>query len=169
MRRPPGPRVRGWPATDRPAVLHQFGRAGFPGHRPQAQHGRVRAAVGSLSRFPRLRSGAEALPSPWETRSESHSRQGIRPDPLPRAHLSSALCTSMISVETVRPDRTEHPVTLTPAAQKFVLHWGEMGQAWGINRTMAQVHALLFVAPTPLDAEEISKLLDVSRSNVSTS
>jgi DNA-binding transcriptional regulator GbsR (MarR family) len=60
-------------------------------------------------------------------------------------------------------------MTLTPAAQKFVLHWGEMGQAWGINRTMAQVHALLFAAPTPLDAEEISKLLDVSRSNVSTS
>jgi DNA-binding transcriptional regulator GbsR (MarR family) len=60
-------------------------------------------------------------------------------------------------------------VTLTPAAQKFVLHWGEMGQAWGINRTMAQVHALLFIAPKPLDAEEISKILDVSRSNVSTS
>ncbi len=60
-------------------------------------------------------------------------------------------------------------MTLTPAAQKFVLHWGEMGQAWGINRTMAQVHALLFVAPNPLDAEEISRLLDVSRSNVSTS
>ena len=58
---------------------------------------------------------------------------------------------------------------LTPAAQKFVLHWGEMGQAWGINRTMAQVHALLFVSPEALDAEEISLLLDVSRSNVSTS
>ena len=81
----------------------------------------------------------------------------------------SPLRGSIISVETVRPDRAEHPVTLTPAAQKFVLHWGEMGQAWGINRTMAQVHALLFVAPSPLDAEEISKLLDVSRSNVSTS
>ncbi|WP_250846656.1 GbsR/MarR family transcriptional regulator [Aquisphaera insulae] len=60
-------------------------------------------------------------------------------------------------------------MNLTPAAQKFVLHWGEMGQAWGINRTMAQVHALLFVSPMALDAEEISKLLDVSRSNVSTS
>ena len=58
---------------------------------------------------------------------------------------------------------------LTPAARKFVLHWGEMGQAWGINRTMAQVHALLFIAPESLDAEEISRLLDVSRSNVSTS
>ena len=60
-------------------------------------------------------------------------------------------------------------MVLTPAAQKFVLHWGEMGQAWGINRTMAQVHALLFVSPDALDAEEISRLLDVSRSNVSTS
>jgi DNA-binding transcriptional regulator GbsR (MarR family) len=58
---------------------------------------------------------------------------------------------------------------LTPASQKFILHWGEMGQAWGINRTMAQVHALLFVSPEPLDAEQISTLLDVSRSNVSTS
>ncbi len=58
---------------------------------------------------------------------------------------------------------------LTPAARKFVLHWGEMGQAWGINRTMAQVHALLFVSPEPLDAETISERLGVSRSNVSTS
>lgn len=58
---------------------------------------------------------------------------------------------------------------LTPAAKKFVLHWGEMGQAWGINRTMAQVHALLFIAPEALDAEQISTLLGVSRSNVSTS
>ncbi len=60
-------------------------------------------------------------------------------------------------------------MNLTPAAKKFVLHWGEMGHAWGINRTMAQVHALLFIAPESLDAEEISRLLDVSRSNVSTS
>ena len=58
---------------------------------------------------------------------------------------------------------------LTPAAKKFVLHWGEMGQAWGINRTMAQVHALLFVSPEALDADQIHRLLDVSRSNVSTS
>ena len=76
---------------------------------------------------------------------------------------------SKISVEIVTPVQAEHTVNLTPTAQKFVLHWGEMGQAWGINRTMAQVHALLFVSPSPLDAEEISMLLDVSRSNVSTS
>ena len=76
---------------------------------------------------------------------------------------------SKISEGTDKPVLAVSTVNLTPAAQKFVLHWGEMGQAWGINRTMAQVHALLFVSPNPLDAEEISKLLDVSRSNVSTS
>jgi DNA-binding transcriptional regulator GbsR (MarR family) len=83
--------------------------------------------------------------------------------------LPTVSATSNISGETVTSDKAEHTVILTPAARKFVLHWGEMGQAWGINRTMAQVHALLFVSPEPLDAEEISRLLDVSRSNVSTS
>jgi DNA-binding transcriptional regulator GbsR (MarR family) len=83
--------------------------------------------------------------------------------------LNVARQPSKISVEIDNPVQAEFTVNLTPAAQKFVLHWGEMGQAWGINRTMAQVHALLFVSPSPLDAEEISKLLDVSRSNVSTS
>jgi DNA-binding transcriptional regulator GbsR (MarR family) len=58
---------------------------------------------------------------------------------------------------------------LTPIEQRFVLHWGEMGTRWGINRTVAQVHALLFVSPNPLDAEEIADTLSVARSNVSTS
>ncbi len=58
---------------------------------------------------------------------------------------------------------------LTPVAQKFILHWGEMGTRWGINRTVAQVHALLFLSPVPLHAEEISKTLSVARSNVSNS
>ena len=44
---------------------------------------------------------------------------------------------------------------LTPVQQKFILHWGEMGTRWGINRTVAQIHALLFIAPQPLHAEEI--------------
>src|SRR6202795_1472893 len=59
--------------------------------------------------------------------------------------------------------------TLTPVAQKFILHWGEMGTKWGINRTVAQVHALLFLSPKPLPADEISPTLSVARSNVSTS
>ena len=58
---------------------------------------------------------------------------------------------------------------LTPIEQKFILHWGEMGTRWGINRTVAQVHALLFVSPKPLHAEEIANTLAVARSNVSTS
>jgi DNA-binding transcriptional regulator GbsR (MarR family) len=58
---------------------------------------------------------------------------------------------------------------LTPVAQKFILHWGEMGTRWGINRTVAQIHALLFLSPKPLNAEEIAETLSVARSNVSTS
>src|SRR5260370_26491134 len=58
---------------------------------------------------------------------------------------------------------------LTPVAQKFILHWGEMGTRWGINRTVAQVHALLCLSPQPLPADEISATLAVARSNVSTS
>ncbi len=59
--------------------------------------------------------------------------------------------------------------TLSPIAQNFILHWGEMGTRWGVNRTVAQVHALLYLSPRPLHAEEISKTLAVARSNVSTS
>lgn len=58
---------------------------------------------------------------------------------------------------------------LTPVAQKFILHWGEMGTKWGINRTVAQVHALLFISPNPIPADEIAETLAVARSNVSTS
>src|SRR5882724_3971815 len=58
---------------------------------------------------------------------------------------------------------------LTPVAQKFILHWGEMGTRWGINRTVAQVHALLFLSPRPVPGDEISTTLAVARSNVSTS
>jgi DNA-binding transcriptional regulator GbsR (MarR family) len=58
---------------------------------------------------------------------------------------------------------------LTPVALKFILHWGEMGTRWGINRTVAQVHALLFISPEPVNAEEIANTLSVARSNVSTS
>ena len=58
---------------------------------------------------------------------------------------------------------------LSPVQQKFVLHWGEMGTRWGINRTVAQIHALLYISPKPLNAEDIAETLDVARSNVSTS
>ena len=60
-------------------------------------------------------------------------------------------------------------MTLSKAARDFILHWGEMGSRWGVNRTVAQVHALLYLAAEPLTAEEIAETLSVARSNVSTS
>jgi len=58
---------------------------------------------------------------------------------------------------------------LKPIAERFVLHWGEMGSRWGVNRTVAQIHALLYLAARPMDAEEIQNTLGVARSNVSNS
>jgi len=58
---------------------------------------------------------------------------------------------------------------LSPVQQKFILHWGEMGTRWGINRTVAQIHALLFLSQKPLTAEDIVQVLGVARSNVSNS
>lgn len=58
---------------------------------------------------------------------------------------------------------------LTPVMEKYILHWGEMGTRWGVNRTVAQIHALLFLSSAPLNAEEITETLGVARSNVSTS
>lgn len=59
--------------------------------------------------------------------------------------------------------------TLNPLTRDFVLHWGEMGTRWGINRTVAQIHALLYLSPQPLNAERIVETLGVARSNVSNS
>lgn len=56
---------------------------------------------------------------------------------------------------------------LNPATQKFIVHCGEMGERWGINRTVAQIHALLYITPEPLNAEQISQTLSVARSTVS--
>src|SRR5271154_1171778 len=60
-------------------------------------------------------------------------------------------------------------MTLSNAAREFILHWGEMGNRWGVNRTVAQVYALLYLSPEPLAAEDIAETLSVARSNVSTS
>lgn len=60
-------------------------------------------------------------------------------------------------------------MALSPTAQKFVLHWGEMGTRWGVNRTVAQIHALLYLSERPLNADDIVETLGVARSNVSNS
>lgn len=59
-------------------------------------------------------------------------------------------------------------LTDIPEAEAFILHWGEMGTNWGVNRSVAQIHALLFLSDRPLNAEEISETLKLARSNVST-
>jgi len=58
---------------------------------------------------------------------------------------------------------------LNPIAQRFVLHWGEMGSKWGVNRSVSQIHALLYLAGKPIPAEELAETLGVARSNVSNS
>lgn len=58
---------------------------------------------------------------------------------------------------------------LTPIMQRYILHWGEMGARWGTSRSVAQIHALLYLAPQPLHAEEIAETLEIARSNVSVS
>ena len=58
---------------------------------------------------------------------------------------------------------------LTPSQEKYILHWGSMGPQWGVNRTVAQVHALLYMADEPLSADTLTDTLGVARSNISTS
>jgi DNA-binding transcriptional regulator GbsR (MarR family) len=59
-------------------------------------------------------------------------------------------------------------IKLTPPMQKFILHWGEMGSSWGINRTVAQIYAMLYISPTSITADEICETLSLARSTVST-
>jgi DNA-binding transcriptional regulator GbsR (MarR family) len=80
--------------------------------------------------------------------------------------VASASSTADVSVMT---EFTDTQLVLTPAMQRFVLHWGDMGTTWGVNRSIAQIHALLFVSDRPLNAEEIADALKMARSNVSNS
>ena len=58
---------------------------------------------------------------------------------------------------------------LSPSVARFVLHWGDLGGQWGVNRSVAQIHALIFIADAPLTAEQIAEQLGMARSNVSNS
>lgn len=58
-------------------------------------------------------------------------------------------------------------MNLPPLTQRFVMHFGEMGSRWGINRTVGQIYALLYVSSRPLNADDIGEALGFSRSNVS--
>jgi DNA-binding transcriptional regulator GbsR (MarR family) len=64
---------------------------------------------------------------------------------------------------------TEEDKKLAPAVERFILHWGDMGDQWGVNRSVSQIHGLLYLAEKPLTAEDIAEQLGMARSNVSNS
>ncbi len=64
---------------------------------------------------------------------------------------------------------TDIEKALPSAIERLVVHWGEMGEMWGVNRSVAQIHALLYVAGKPMTSEDIASRLVIARSNVSTS
>ena len=64
---------------------------------------------------------------------------------------------------------TEKTAKLPAPVERFILHWGDMGSQWGVNRSVSQIHALLYLSERPLTAEEIAASLGLARSNVSTS
>jgi DNA-binding transcriptional regulator GbsR (MarR family) len=66
-------------------------------------------------------------------------------------------------------ETTDKPAPLAPAIERFILHWGDMGGQWGVNRSISQIHALLYLSERPLTAEEIAETLALARSNVSNS
>ena len=64
---------------------------------------------------------------------------------------------------------TDANVILPEVVKRFVLEWGNLGERWGVNRSVSQIHALLYASKNPLAAEEIADLLGIARSNVSNS
>src|ERR1700730_17456562 len=58
---------------------------------------------------------------------------------------------------------------LPPAVERFILHWGDMGDEWGVNRSVSQIHGLLYLAEAPMTADDIADTLGMARSNVSNS
>src|SRR5262245_48257372 len=92
-------------------------------------------------------------------------RKTSRSKKCPVSALDSPTVPSDISVMTEMPVTTDLPA----AVRRFVLHWGDMGSQWGVNRSVSQIHALLYLSERPLTAEEIADTLSMARSNVSNS
>jgi DNA-binding transcriptional regulator GbsR (MarR family) len=80
--------------------------------------------------------------------------------------LDTAPLSSDISVMT---EITDYTAQLPAPAEQFILHWGDMGSHWGVNRSVAQIHALLYLSGRPLTADDIAAALGMARSNVSNS
>jgi DNA-binding transcriptional regulator GbsR (MarR family) len=80
--------------------------------------------------------------------------------------LTTEAVWSVISVMTEITDTKDQ---LPPAVSQFVLEWGRLGERWGVNRSVSQIHALLYTSKKPLAAEDIADVLGIARSNVSNS
>ena len=91
---------------------------------------------------------------------------GVLIDVNPPTNLTTDAVWSVISVMT---EITDTNVILPEVVKRFVLEWGNLGERWGVNRSVSQIHALLYVSKNPLAAEEIADLLGIARSNVSNS
>jgi DNA-binding transcriptional regulator GbsR (MarR family) len=76
---------------------------------------------------------------------------------------------SVISYISVMTEITGQADDIAPAAKRFILHWGDMGSRWGVNRSIGQIHALLYLSEQPMTAEAIADTLGIARSNVSNS
>ena len=74
-----------------------------------------------------------------------------------------------MSQSSVMTEMSVHTDLLTGPVERFVVHWGEMGTTWNVNRSVAQIHALLYLSEVPLTAKDIAERLGMARSNVSTS
>jgi len=79
--------------------------------------------------------------------------------------LDNQSVVSDISVMTETTDKKKLP----PVVERFILHWGDMGDEWGVNRSVSQIHGLLYLAEAPMTAEDIAETLGMARSNVSNS
>jgi len=90
-------------------------------------------------------------------------------EPPPRERVSPLDRASLISDISVMAENTEKIEDLPAAVERFILHWGDMGSQWGVNRSVAQIHALLYLSERPLTADDIAGKLGLARSNVSNS
>ena len=75
--------------------------------------------------------------------------------------------TEINDIDEATGKSTQDP--LPEAVERFILYWGDLGGQWGVNRSVAQIHALLYLSPKPLNAEQIAETLRIARSNVSNS
>src|SRR5437763_15392855 len=86
-------------------------------------------------------------------------------EPAPHTGLDFQAVPSDISVMTETTDKKKLPAVV----ERFILHWGDMGEEWGVNRSVSQIHGLLYLAEEPMTAEDIADTLGMARSNVSNS